>query len=231
MRVYVRLFIRIYLCVSLFWMSVQVLGYIITHCMSICISGSYLFLSFSLNICRGDRLYYHSLYVYRSVSWFVFLSLFLFQCLYCHWLQLYRYFSWSVFIILFFFFFFFGQCFYPCMPILSLLGRVKVRLLIRGSLCFSPLCLPVSGYTIGNFMYVKKFIQLTQRVIALYIFIFFYIYFLCFILRIRLLVRFFPLLCLSVNVGNSVRLYYYSLYVHIRLSIVFVCLSFSEYLY
>ena len=107
LRVYIRLFIRIYLCVSLFWMSVPVLGYIITHCMSICISGSYLFLSFSLNICRGDRLYYHSLYVYRSVSWFVFLSLFLFQCLYCHWLQLYRYFSWSVFISLFFLFFFF----------------------------------------------------------------------------------------------------------------------------
>ena len=148
-------------------MSVPDLGYIITHCMSIYVSGSYLFLSFSLNICSGDRLYYHSLYVYMSVSWLMFLYLFLFQCLYCHWLQFHRYFSWSVFFFFFFFFFFFAQCLYPCAAISSLLGRVKVRLLIRVSLCFCPVCPAVSGYTIGNFMYVKRCVQLTQRVIAL----------------------------------------------------------------
>ena len=55
-------------------MSVPVLAYIITLCMSVYVSGSYLFLSFSLNICSSDRLSYYSLYVYMSVSWFVFLS-------------------------------------------------------------------------------------------------------------------------------------------------------------
>ena len=49
---------------------------------------------------------------------------------------------------------------------------------------------------------------------------------------IRLLVLFFSFtfFSLSISVGNSVRLYYYSLYVRIRLSIVFVCLFLSEYL-
>ena len=38
-------------------------------------------------------------------------------------------------------------------------------------------------------------------------------------------------LCLSLNVGNVVRLYYDSLYVRIRLCIVVVCLFRNEYLY
>ena len=65
-----------------YWISVPVFGYILTHCMSIHVSGSCLFLSFSLNICSTDRLYYYWLHVYMSFSWSVFLSFFLFQCLY-----------------------------------------------------------------------------------------------------------------------------------------------------
>ena len=56
-------------------MSVQVFGYIMTHCMSIYVSGSCLFLSFSLNICCSDWLYCHPLYVSMSVAWSVFFSL------------------------------------------------------------------------------------------------------------------------------------------------------------
>ena len=70
MYTYVSSFV--FLCL-LRWLSVPVLGYIITHCMSIYVSGSYLFLSFSLNICSSDRLYYYSLYVYMSDSWVMFI--------------------------------------------------------------------------------------------------------------------------------------------------------------
>ena len=56
------------------WMSVPVFGYILTHCMSIYVSGL-CFCHFSLNICSSDRLYYHSLYVSMSVAWSVFVSL------------------------------------------------------------------------------------------------------------------------------------------------------------
>ena len=60
-----------FLCLSR-WMSVSVFGYILTHCMSIYVSGSCLFLSFSLNMCNNNRLYYYS-YVRRLIR--VFLSL------------------------------------------------------------------------------------------------------------------------------------------------------------
>ena len=44
----------------------------LTHCMSIYVSGSCLFLSFSLNICNNDRLYYHP---YVHLFFFHFFSL------------------------------------------------------------------------------------------------------------------------------------------------------------
>ena len=89
------------------WMSVPVFGFIMTHCMSIYVSGSWLFLSFSLIICCSDWLYYHSLYVCMSVPWSVFFSFsysfngYSSVRLYCHWLQFYRYFSWSAYPSLF----------------------------------------------------------------------------------------------------------------------------------
>ena len=106
------------------WMSVPVFGYILIHCMSIYVFGSCLFLSFSLNICNNDRLYYHLLYVYMSIAWSVFLSL----CL-----------SLSLAISIF------GYIVTDCNSIGTSLDR-------RVSLFFL-LCLSVSayGYIIGNY--------------------------------------------------------------------------------
>ena len=163
MYTYVSSFV--FLSVSLLWMSVPDLGYIITHCMSIYVSGSYLFLSFSLIICSSDRLSYHSLYVYMSVSWFMFLSLFLFQCLYCHWLQFHGHFSWSVFVTLSFLFW---SMFISVYGYIVTAWTCKITSLdLRFSLCFCPVFPSVSVYTVGNFVYVKKCVQLSQRVIAL----------------------------------------------------------------
>ena len=140
LRVYARLLIRISLSLSLSlslsiarWMSVPVFGYIITHCMSIYVFGSYLFFSFSLNICSGYRLYCHLLYVYISLdSCFSFNAYIVTDCnsidtaldpCFSHFL-LWEWGGGGG-----------GECFYPCTAIsLSLIVRVKVRLLIRVSL-------------------------------------------------------------------------------------------------
>ena len=68
---------RIRFALSL-WISVVVIGYIITHCTCICQS---------LDSC--------------------FFLCFFFQCLYCPWLKFYRYLFWSVFVTLSFLPFFF----------------------------------------------------------------------------------------------------------------------------
>ena len=91
------------ICFSLFlWISVVVIGYIITHCTCVCQSlDSCFFLCFSFNA-----------YIVTGCSS---IDTSLDPCL-------------SLFL------FCFSQCFYPCTTIMSLLGRVKVRLLIRVSL-------------------------------------------------------------------------------------------------
>ena len=150
MYTYLSLFISLSLSliekdsVSLLWMSGLFLGYIITHCMSIYVSGSYLFLSFSLRI--------SVVVIGYIITHCMCIGLFLDSCfLLC--------FSFNadtvtdcnsigtsldpcLSLFLSFFFFFWGgggggggggQCFYPCTAILSLLKRVKVCLLIRVS--------------------------------------------------------------------------------------------------
>ena len=73
----------------------------------------------SLNVYNSVSLYYHSFLVYMYVSWFVFLYSVFSDCLY-----LCSAGGGGG-----------GGCFYPCMAILSLILRAKVRLLIRVSLC------------------------------------------------------------------------------------------------
>ena len=101
----IRTSLHSYFCLSFcLWMSVTVSGYIMTHFKSIYGFALRFCLSFSQNICVSVWLYCHWLYVYRYVSWSVFVSLFLSQ-----WLN-------------------------ECSAILSQVISVRVRLLIHISL-------------------------------------------------------------------------------------------------
>ena len=102
-------------------MSVTVSGYIMTHCNSIYGFALRFCLSFSQIICISVELYCHWLYVYRYVSWSVFVSLSLFL----------------------------SQCLNECSAILSQVICVRVRLLIHISLSLSlSLSVSVFGYII-----------------------------------------------------------------------------------
>ena len=91
----------------------------------------------------------------------------------------------------------------------------------RFSLCLSlSLCLfQCPGILPVICMCMNRFVKLSQRVIALSFYLIFISWFI------------FLSLCLSLNVGNGVQLYYDSLYVHMRLCIVFVCVFQTGYLY
>ena len=203
--------------------SILVIGYIITHCTCICpVSWSVFFsLSHSMPIsvfgyivsdCNyvgtsPDRRFSLSL----SLSFFLILSECVYQCpsilslivgvdvrllirvffslfpwrflllfgyIFCDWLYVYRYVSWNSFLYL--------------------------SLSPSPSLSFS-LSVSVSRYIIGNFIYMNKRVQLTQRVIALLKMFFNF----CVYTHVSWFI--FLSLSLSLNVCNSVCLYYDSL--------------------
>ena len=131
-------------------MSFPVSGYVMIHCMCIYVAWSCLIFSFSLNICSSVPLYCHSLYVYISGSWSVFLSLSfslsisISVSLYCHWFYVNKYVSWSAFLSL-------SVCFVSVSCILSVILRAYGRLLIRisFSLCLW-MCVAMSAYFITH---------------------------------------------------------------------------------
>ena len=146
--------------------------------MSIYVSGSCLFLSFSLNICNNDQLYYHSLFVYMSISWSVFLSFFVFQCLYqCSAILslIVILFSWSAFLSFislsvsmyrtfcvyrYVLWFVFLSLIYQCPAILSLIVGIYVCLLIRVDLSlFLWRFLLLFDYNYCDSMYVYGYIS------------------------------------------------------------------------